>query len=593
MKIPEKLRALNQWVLWRNEEKADGDKTKVPINARTGWGAKSTDKETWSTFETALTSRISCDGIGFVFSPDDPYCGIDLDGCRNPESGMVADWAKKIILRFNTYTEVSPSKTGVKLWLIGTKNNKGCKAEMKHERVSDKAPAVEVYDQGRYFTMTGLKLKGMPDEPQTRQAELDEFMETMFPPLPPITVMDRARLYMQKVPPAISGEGGDKQTFRMACILVLGFGLDRGEAIQLLREYNQVCVPPWEDRELLRKIDYANKQTGERNYLRGVEQSDWDKIKIPEYRQPQDKPAKDVRKTTLLGGSLTYIEKRRRGEEYLIELGLPEVDKMLGGGVAPGEVVLLGARPSHGKSAAALQALHHWTLNQIPSLIVSEEMSSLLLGKRALQFISDIPQEQWDGELDALEGQLNDYAEARVDCHIVESCGDVQTVVEQIEIHVRDHGVQCVVVDYAQRLKGQGKGRYEQVTEVSIALTACAKRLGIVLVVLVQLGRDIEKRKPFVPVASDIKESGQFEQDADVIIFQVWPWKLDAREPKEKYQFFCLKNRNREIQSRGFVECRFLGNRQKFVSDKKFLADAMQHDFTPEEKVDDDFHEFN
>jgi replicative DNA helicase len=358
-------------------------------------------------------------------------------------------------------------------------------------------------------------------------------------------------------------------------------------------EYNTTCQPPWSQYELEHKVDSATKQPGPRNYLRDVELANWGSVTIPTYAMIAEPTKKEVKSGTLVGHARSYLNKLRNGEDTLISLGLPEVDKMLDGGVAPGEMVLIGARPSHGKTAASMQSLHHWTAQGISSLLVSEEMGPLLLGKRTMQYVADIPKEQWQAEVEQLDSMLSGYEKLRSDCHVVESCGDVKTVVQQIEHHVKEHGVQCVVVDYAQKLEGTGKGRYEQATNVSIQLSSVAKRLSIVLLVLVQLSRKIEERKPFVPMPSDIKESGQFEQDADVVLFQVWPWKIDNSKPKEEYQFFCCKNRNREIQSNGFVKCRFLGNRQKFVSDKQFVATAMQHDFTPDEKVDVDFHNFD
>jgi hypothetical protein len=590
--IPNQLTALDQWVLWRSEQRG-GNPTKVPygINGRM---ASTMNPATWSAYEDAASSEFECNGLGFVFSVGDPFVGIDLDGCIDPATNKVLPWAKAIIKRFNTYAEYSPSGTGVKLFLVGEiKDGKGRKKDLPQEKVSDKNPGIEIYDRGRYFAVTGEKLPTLPDEPQERQTELDAFMLELFPPAPTLTVVDRARLYMQKMPPAVAGQSGHNATFRVACVLVLGFGLTLAEALGLLNEYNATCVPPWTQAELVHKVNSAAKQPGPRNYLRDVELANWDSVTIPSYAMPQAQPVQREVKTTTLAGSMDlYLDKRRSGKEQLISLGLPEVDKMLGGGVELGETIVVGARPSHGKTAAALQSIHHWTAQGISSLIVSEEMGPLLLGKRALQYASDVPQDQWDSELDQLQFVIDRYREARVDCHVVESCGDIGTVVQQIDKHVQEHGVKCVVVDYAQRIRGKGKSRYEQVTDVSVELSSCAKRNNIALIVLVQLGREIEKRRPFVPMSSDIKESGQFEQDADVILFQVWPWKLDNAKPKEEYQFFLTKNRNREIQCNGFVKCRFLGNRQKFVSDKQFVATAMQHDFSIDEKVDDDFHNF-
>src|SRR5215212_4323992 len=91
------IRDLRQWVCWRTEER-DGKLTKVPYSPLT---AEKASKEH------------GCGGIGFVFTEDDPYCGVDLDKCREPESGEIEDWARELIEQLNSYTELSPSGTGV------------------------------------------------------------------------------------------------------------------------------------------------------------------------------------------------------------------------------------------------------------------------------------------------------------------------------------------------------------------------------------------------------------------------------------------------------------------------------------------------
>src|SRR5215212_2488010 len=116
--IPEELTERPQWVVWRYEERTDGP-TKVPYTPGTRRGAKSNDLMTWKTFEEALEAYesgepIACDGVGFVFSSADRFVGIDLDKCRNTESGEISAWAQNIIARVKDgYVEASPSGTGV------------------------------------------------------------------------------------------------------------------------------------------------------------------------------------------------------------------------------------------------------------------------------------------------------------------------------------------------------------------------------------------------------------------------------------------------------------------------------------------------
>ncbi|MFB6308737.1 MAG: hypothetical protein ABEH35_05340 [Haloarculaceae archaeon] len=111
--LPAALVGRQQWVCWRTKER-DGNPTKVPIIPGTTQFASTTDPETWRSFETARegVTTTPVDGLGFVFTADDPLIGIAIDACRDPESGDPATWAEHIIADLDSYTEISPSGTG-------------------------------------------------------------------------------------------------------------------------------------------------------------------------------------------------------------------------------------------------------------------------------------------------------------------------------------------------------------------------------------------------------------------------------------------------------------------------------------------------
>lgn len=147
--IPEELKTRSQWVCWRYEMRA-GRTTKVPIDPKGGDYAKSNDRASWGGFDEAWAAveRYGCKGVGFVFTLEDPYAGIDLDDCIDG-NGALGNTAREIVDLFATYTEVSPSGKGLHLILRGK-----LPAGAPKQAVLD-GQKVEVYSEGRFFCMTG------------------------------------------------------------------------------------------------------------------------------------------------------------------------------------------------------------------------------------------------------------------------------------------------------------------------------------------------------------------------------------------------------------------------------------------------------
>ena len=152
--IPMELKKIPRWVLWRYVE--IGDETtkrwsKLPTQAN-GQPASSTNAQTWTDFLTvqhayeANPNRF--DGVGFVFSDEDNLVGVDLDDCY--DSGFTNAAMQQLAESIDGYMEVSPSGTGVKIFT---------RADLKAAHV-DHTIGLEVYPQGRYFTVTGQHLGG-------------------------------------------------------------------------------------------------------------------------------------------------------------------------------------------------------------------------------------------------------------------------------------------------------------------------------------------------------------------------------------------------------------------------------------------------
>jgi hypothetical protein len=167
--MPDDLKERDQWVLWRYELRG-GKWTKVPYQPD-GQKASSTDPTTWSSFEEVCQAYELhpelFDGIGFAFAADDPFIGGDLDNCID-ETGALKPWARPIVERFaDTYIEQSPSAKGLKIFAKGELPGKG-----KAQRVED--GRIEIYDRGRFFTLTGNVFNDSPSQIEEHQIDIDE-----------------------------------------------------------------------------------------------------------------------------------------------------------------------------------------------------------------------------------------------------------------------------------------------------------------------------------------------------------------------------------------------------------------------------------
>lgn len=172
--IPLELKERKQWVVWRFEETKDGNVTKVPYQSERKYKASSTNPNHWSSFEEArdkvIASKRFYNGIGYVFSKDDPYTGIDIDNLII--DGEIAEEAQLIIDTLDSYTEYSQSGAGAHIIV------KGKLPFGKGRKTKDKK--YEVYDHSRYFVFTG-NIIGKNREIEERQKELEAISRHLFP----------------------------------------------------------------------------------------------------------------------------------------------------------------------------------------------------------------------------------------------------------------------------------------------------------------------------------------------------------------------------------------------------------------------------
>lgn len=171
--IPAELLAATLWVYWQWVRKK-GRWTKPPIDPDTLRPTDVTQPENLSTFAAALAAvgPGGADGVGLSLTPAG-LLGVDLDDCRDPDTGEIDPWALELVQEFDTYTEVSPSRTGLKMLVRAAKPGGRCRAG-----------DIEMYGGDRYFTTTGNVLPGVPADPQPRQDAVDRLYGRLFPAKP-------------------------------------------------------------------------------------------------------------------------------------------------------------------------------------------------------------------------------------------------------------------------------------------------------------------------------------------------------------------------------------------------------------------------
>jgi hypothetical protein len=193
------LASVPRWVVWRTEpQRGTGRITKVPKDPHTLRDAASTRPETWATRPTAEAAdqRLPASphgpgGVGLILGEwPDGYSigGVDLDSCRDPETGVVEPWARNVLTLLDTYAEVSPSRTGAKAFFHMAPGavpmlreagllERGFGRSFKRGTGGDHPPAIEAHLGGRYYAVTDERLPDAPAE--LRQVPTDTLRELL------------------------------------------------------------------------------------------------------------------------------------------------------------------------------------------------------------------------------------------------------------------------------------------------------------------------------------------------------------------------------------------------------------------------------
>jgi len=255
-----------------------------------------------------------------------------------------------------------------------------------------------------------------------------------------------------------------------------------------------------------------------------------------------------------------------------VPTGYTRIDQMTSG-LQSGDLVIIAARPSMGKTALALNIAEHVAVdNGLPVAIFSMEMSSTQLAMRMLGSIARVDQHKMrTGRLN--DKEWGDLSDAMAKLHETPLFIDEGGALTALEVRARARRLKrqysklgLIVIDYLQLMAatGQGENRATEISEISRSLKAMAKELDVPVVALSQLNRAVDQRPDRRPVMSDLRESGAIEQDADVIMFiyREVVYKPDLPEEQRGLAEVIIgKQRNGPI---GTIKLTFLGQHTRF-----------------------------
>lgn len=271
-----------------------------------------------------------------------------------------------------------------------------------------------------------------------------------------------------------------------------------------------------------------------------------------------------------INSALEQVEKRAKGETGT-KTGIQSIDDIIIG-MNDGELFVLAARPAMGKTALALNICAHVAKNTGPVLIMSAEMQAGELAMRSLSSGSganygSIRKGQLNAEdFDAMNNWMikNKDLPIFIDDRSAPSIAHIAAEARRIK---RLHGIALLMVDYIGLCKGEGRSRTEEVGSVSRSLKGLAKDLGCPILALHQLNRNVDDRADKRPLLSDLRDSGEIEQDADAVgmLYRDVVYNQNT-EHKDLAELIWRK-------SRGFAGdtsfMRWDGSRQRFTSSFK------------------------
>lgn len=259
-----------------------------------------------------------------------------------------------------------------------------------------------------------------------------------------------------------------------------------------------------------------------------------------------------VAATTVMADALRRIDERQGdsgGRLCGVPTGFELLDDMLGG-LRPGTLTLIAARPSIGKSSLAANFLLAGAAAGVPGLFASLEMSREEIGDRLLAMLSSVNLQRITGMLrldDAEAAAINRTSLAKSAAIWIDDRPNqtVARIASTLRRAIRRHGVGLLVVDYLQLADPENSRdpRHLQVGMTATRLKQLARMTKVPVVALAQLNREVENRADGKPRLADLRDSGQLEQDADTVIL-LHPKPSDGMSQAQEIDALVEKNRN-------------------------------------------------
>jgi len=294
-----------------------------------------------------------------------------------------------------------------------------------------------------------------------------------------------------------------------------------------LRDY--ACIPS----QIQYYVDILHRLRRGRRLIKAVQNAEISLAKGVEYAEIEEyllntlSKQRAAAKTVMLGDGID-IEMFLKGEEVQpgVLTGIDELDAALGGGIRPGELCIVAARTSIGKSALAVLVAINAAETGWPVLYMSYEMPPNQIWKRALSYQSGVSLRKFrDGYFDDFDKQQvrQAYEELLPAMKLIRVNTEANTPSELarlVKVEQIKGGAKFVVVDHAGRMKSDTRtaNDYEKMTEIAHRLKDMAIQLNVPMLVLWQLNRGVEMRADKKPTIADLRDSGQAEEVADFVL---------------------------------------------------------------------------